>query len=186
MKSKTILFIATLSTLIFTGCQNNDLSAENQSLKQQITELEQQVTELEQQLSENTGNDTTQNTGDMASSQANASGETTNTGNITVTNTTTYTLEELSAMVDEFVVSVGSATPDVNNSGNLDQFFSLKREADQIEHALENHENSLEDQYRAGTISREEYRVWDKEIELLEDTLDSACDRLEIAFGIDD
>lgn len=133
MKTRTFLFIATLSTLIFTGCQNDNLSAEN-----------------------------------------------------TDNNPDTYTLEELSAMVDDFVVSVGSATPDVNNSGNLDQFFSLKRESDQIDHALENHENSLEDQYRAGTISREEYRTLDKDIELLEDTLDSALDRLEIAFGIDD
>ena len=181
MKSKTILFIATLSTLIFTGCQNNDLSAENTSLKQQITELELQITEMEQQMGEST--DVTSNTNDMTSSQTNANGQTTNT---TANNTSTYTPEELSAMVDDFVVSVGSATPDINNSGNLDQFFSLKRKGDQIEHALENHENSLEDQYRTGTISREEYRVLDKDIELLEDSLDSALDRLEIAFGIDD
>ena len=194
MKPRTILLVATLSTLIFTGCQNNDLSAENTSLKQQITEmeqqiteLEQQVTELEQQISESTANnDITQNNGDGVSSQTNANGQTTNAGNTTVNNPTTYTLEELSAIVDDFVVSVGSATPDVNNSSNLDQFFSLKREGDQIDHALENHENSLENQYRAGTISREEYRALDKDIELLEDTLDSALDRLEIAFGIDD
>ena len=95
-------------------------------------------------------------------------------------------MKELSEMVDEFTVSVGSATPDINNSGNLDQFFSLKREADQIDQALENHENSLEDQYRAGTISREEYRKLDKEIEKMEETLDSAKDRLEITFDIDD
>lgn len=144
MKSRTLLFTATLSTLIFTGCQNNDLSVENQTLKQQISELEQQIT---------------------------------------VPN---YTMEELSAMVDEFIVSVGSATPDINNLGNLDRFFSLKRQADQIEHALENHENSLEDQYRASVISREEYRNLDREIEKLEELLDSAFDRLEITFGIDD
>ena len=194
MKPRTIFLVATLSTLIFTGCQNNDLSAENTSLKQQITEmeqqitgLEQQVTELEQQISESTANnDISQNNGDGVSSQTNANGQTTNAGNTAANNPTTYTLEELSAMVDDFVVSVGSATPDVNNSGNLDQFFSLKREGDQIDHALENHENSLEDQYRAGSISREEYRALDKDIELLEDTLDSALDRLEIAFGIDD
>ena len=188
MKTRTLLFIATISTLIFTGCQNNDLSAENTSLKQQITEMEQQITmlkqqiaEMEQQISENTdNNDISQNADDMTSSQ------TTDTPNTASTNPITYTLEELSAMVDDFVVSVSSATPDVNNSGNLDQFFSLKREGDQIDHALENHENSLEDQYRAGTISREEYRALDKDIELLEDTLDSALDRLEIAFGIDD
>ena len=155
MKPRTLLFIATLSTLIFTGCQNNDLSAQNQALKLKIAELQQQ----------------TSSNASISSNEISAS---------------IYTMEELSEMVDEFVVSVGSATPDVNNSGNLDQFFSLKREGDQIDHALENHENSLEDQYRAGTISREEYRALDKDIELLEDTLDSALDRLEIAFGIDD
>ena len=191
MKQRTLLIIATISTLIFTGCQNNDLSAENQTLKQQITEMEQQITGLEQQIAEmeqqmGETTDVTSNTSDAASSQTNANGQTISTGNTTANNPTTYTLEELSAMVDDFVVSVGSATPDVNNSGNLDQFFSLKREGDQIDHALENHENSLEDQYRAGTISREEYRALDKDIELLEDTLDSALDRLEIAFGIDD
>ena len=182
MKSKTLLFIATLTTLIFTGCQNNDLSAENQSLKQQITEMEQQITELEQQLSQITDINTSQNINDTAASLSDNTMSTANTDSIT----TAYTMEELSEMVDEFIVSVGSATPDINNSGNLDQFFSLKREADRIEHALENHENSLEEQYRSGTISREEYRKLDKKIEELEELLDSAFDRLEIAFGIDD
>lgn len=189
MKSRTLLFIATISTIIFTGCQNNDLSAENQSLKQQISEMEQQISQLEQQisdmnqeLSENVDPNAAQTTDDPASPQANSNIQTTDTDNLP----TAYTMEELSEMVDEFTVSVSSATPDINNSGNLDQFFSLKREADQIDQALENHENSLEDQYRAGTISREEYRKLDKEIEKLEETLDSAKDRLEITFGIDD
>ena len=160
MKPKTILFIAAISTLIFTGCQNNDLSADNT-------------------LSQNANN--------MSSSQNNsATVQNANTNNNIINTDATYSMEELSAMVDEYVVSVGSATPDINNSGNLDQFFSLKREADQIGHALENYENSLENQYRSGTISREEYRNLDREIEKLEELLDSAFDRLEIAFGIDD
>ena len=183
MKSKTLLFIAILTTLIFTGCQNNDLSAENQSLKQQITELQQKITELEQNQTASQSNaneqspENTNNMETVSSNTINHSDETT---------TSVYTLEELSEMVDEFVVSVGSATPDINNSGNLDQFFSLKRAGDQLEHALENYENSLEDQYRAETISREEYRNLDIEIEKLEEYVDSAKDRLEISFGIDD
>lgn len=182
MKSRTLLFIATISTLIFTGCQNNDLSAENQSLKQQISEMEQQITDLEQQISDLKEQNNTANLSEGNNTSV--------SNNSSVTNMTpdspTYTMEDLSEMVDEFTVSVGSATPDINNSDNLDQFFSLKREADQIDQALENHENSLEDQYRAGTISREEYRKLDKEIEKLEELLDSAKDRLEITFDIDD
>lgn len=177
MKSRTLFIIAVISALIFTGCQSNDLSTENQTLKQQITEMKQQITKLEQQLSEASVNNN-------VSSHADANEQ--NPNSITNGNTTPYTLKELSTLVDEFIASVGSATPDVNNSGNLDQFFSLKREADQIDHALENYENSLEDQYRAGTISREEYKNLDREIEKLDELLDSALDRLEIAFGIDD
>ena len=182
MKSRTLLFIVTISTLIFTGCQNNDLSAENQSLKQQISEMEQQITDLEQQVSDLEEQNNTDNL-----SEGNNTSVSNNSSATSMTpDSPTYTMEELSEMVDEFTVSVGSATPDINNSGNLDQFFSLKREADQIDQALENHENSLEDQYRAGTISREEYRKLDKEIEKLEELLDSAKDRLEITFDIDD
>ncbi|MBR4982693.1 MAG: hypothetical protein IKY94_09050 [Lachnospiraceae bacterium] len=184
MKPRTILLIATISTLIFTGCQNNDLSAENQSLKQQITELQQKITELEQQiqtsLQNNANEQGTENTTNMETVSSNTLNH---SDKIT---TSVYTTEELSTMVDEFIVSVGSATPDVNNSGNLDQFFSLKREADKIDHALESYENSLEDQYRTGTISRDEYRNLDEEIEQLEELLDSAFDRLEITYGLDD
>lgn len=182
MKSRTLLFIGILSTILLTGCQNNNLTAENESLKQQITNLEQQITDLEQQI---TGLEQQNSTANLSEENETSGSNNTSSANNAV-NSSTYTMEELTEMVDAFTVSVGSATPDINNSGNLDQFFSLKREADQINHALENHENSLEDQYRAGSISREEYRKLDKEIELLEDSLDSAKDRLEITFGIDD
>ena len=35
-------------------------------------------------------------------------------------------------------------------------------------------------------VSEEEYKKADSEIDKLEESLDSACDRLEITFGIDD
>ena len=182
MKSKTLVMIAALSALVFTGCQNNDLSTENQALKQQITELEHQLT----QLQETNTNTSDVSTNDTASTDGNTVSQNNQTSNSTPNSSTVYTLDELSSMVDEFVASVGSVTPDVNNSSNLDQFFSLKRQGDQIEHALENHENDLEAQYRAGTLTRDDYRKLDREIERLEDLIDSACDRLEITFGIDD
>ena len=185
MNTKNYFFIVMISSLIFTGCQNNDLSAQNNELKQQINELQQQVTELKKQ-----NNISLQDTENIKTEENNLSHESvsSNTSNQTPSDldVTIYTIEELSAMVDEFISNVGSVTPDVNNSGNLDQFFSLKREGDQLEHALENHENFLEEQYRSGVITREDYRNSDRAIEKLEDLLDSACDRLEITFGIDD
>ena len=178
MKSKTLLFIATLSALIFTGCQNNDLSSENQSLKQELSKMEQQISELKQQLTEKADTAESLQNSDIVPNVT--------TDSAAINPETTYTMEELAALVDEFIVSVASTTPDINNSGNLEQFFSLKREGDQLEHALENYENHLEEQYRAGSITREDFKKLDRELEALEESLDSACDRLEIAFGIDD
>lgn len=177
MKMKILLFSLSISTLLLTGCQNSNITSENEALRQKVTELEQQITELKEASANNDNRDLPNAT--VQSSDVNTSVPETN-------GTTSYTLEELTILVEEFVVKVGSATPDVTNSGNLDQFFSLKTEADQIERVLESHENSLESQYRAGTISKEKYRNLDKELDLLEDHLDSAKDRLEIAFGIDD
>ena len=180
MKTK-LLLIATLSTFILTGCQNSNLSAENQALKQQVTELEYQLTQL-QEANHNTN-------ASLASDinvNQNTISENTMTRNSTENSTATYSLDELSAMVDEFVASVGSATPNMNITDNLDQFFSHKKQGDQIEHALENYENFLDSQYRIGNITHDEYRQTEREIDKLEDYVDSACDRLEIAFGIDD
>ena len=181
MKAKYLLLIATLSTFILTGCQSNNLSAENQALKQQITELEYQLT----QLQEATHSTNTSPASDINVNQ-NTISENAITRNSTENVTATYSLDELSAMVDEFVASVGSATPNMNITDNLDQFFSHKKQGDQIEHALENYEYFLDSQYRIGNITHDEYRQTEREVERLEDYVDSACDRLEIAFGNDD
>lgn len=197
---KTKIFILTFATLLLTGCQNNNLTAENEALKQQITELEYQLAELEQN-NDDTNTNAEHNPAVETTSQivenptTNKNPQSTNSPDSPQTNqdtnnndssATTYTIEELTIMVDNFIASVGAVSPNPPNSENLDQFFTLKKEANLIDHALENYENSLETQYRSGALSREEFRTLDKEIEKLEETLDSAEDRLEITFGIDD
>lgn len=196
MKEKKYFLIPILSLFLLTGCQKNDISPENEALKQQISELQNQITQLEQkqadmnnslsELNEVTSENTTTNNEAYTSNPTMSSSQNTENSFGTNSSQTTYTLTELAGMIDEFVASVGSITPDINNSGNLDQFFSLKREGDQLEHILENQENSLEYQYRSGTLSREDFRIADKELEKLDEILDSAFDRLEIIFGIDD
>ena len=109
MKAKYLLLIATLSTFILTGCQSNNLSAENQALKQQITELEYQLTQL-QEANHSTN---TSPASDINVNQ-NTISENAITRNSTENVTATYSLDELSAMVDEFVASVCSATPNMN------------------------------------------------------------------------
>ena len=175
------LLITFLTTFIFTGCQNNNLSAENQSLKQKLSELEYELT----QIQENRHNTNASLDYEPSINQKSISQNTIiNDSNQNLDSI--YTLDELSTMVDEFVISVGSATPNMDITDNLEQFFSHKKQGNQIEHALENYENFLDSQYRMGNITHDEYRQIEREIDRLEDYVDSASDRLEIAFGIDD
>ena len=176
MKTKSLLLTGIVTAFLLTGCRttNNDTAAENEALKQQVAQLEQQITDLKQEGTTAAGDNTTavvpENT----------------TGNNNATSDTIYTLEELTTMVDDFVSKAEAATPGNDEAQNLEQFFALKQEENQIDHALDRHENSLEDQYRAGSLTREEYREKERELEKLEDRLDDAEDRLEINFGIDD
>ncbi len=68
----------------------------------------------------------------------------------------------------------------------LANYFTLKQEADEIDHRLEYYEDNLEYQYRSGSLTRDEYRTKEREAELLEDKLDAAEDMIEWAYGIDD
>ncbi len=99
---------------------------------------------------------------------------------------TTYTMEELSAMVDAFAVKSQSATASGTSSENMEQFFVLKQEEKQIDDCLDRHEDELEYLYHNGSLTRDDYKKLERELERLEDKLDDAEDRLEYTFGIDD
>lgn len=99
---------------------------------------------------------------------------------------TTYTMDELSAMVDAFVAKAVEAEPGGQAAQDMELFFALKQEEKQIDHALDNHEDELEYLYKKGSLTREEYKQLDHKLELLEDQLDDIEDQLEYVFGIED
>lgn len=190
MKKRTFIIAGIMTALLLTGCQSNTNNAETEALKQQIAQLEQQVTALEQQGTEETltdaaANDAATGTGEQGAENNNdqeqaatASGQT--------TTATTHTMEELTEMVDAFVEKAGAASPTGTESENLEQFFSLKQEENQIDDSLDLHEDELEAQYRQGALTREDYKALERELDKLEDKLDLAEDRLELTFGIKD
>lgn len=99
---------------------------------------------------------------------------------------TTYTIEELSSMVDAFVQKAGAAEPSGTASEDMEQFFALKQEEKQIDDLLDHHEDELEYLYKVQSLTRDDYKRLERELELLEDTLDAAEDQLERMFGIED
>ena len=99
---------------------------------------------------------------------------------------TTYTMEELGAMVGAFVAKAGAAAPSGQDAQDMEQFFVLKQEEKQIDDTLDSHEDELEYLYKTGSLTRDDYKKLERELELLENQLDAAEDQLEYVFGIDD
>ncbi len=99
---------------------------------------------------------------------------------------TTYTMDELSVLVDAFVAKAVSAVPSGQAAQDMEQFFALKQEEKQIDDALDRHEDELEYLYKKGSLTRDEYKQLDHKLELLEDQLDDIEDQLEYVFGIED
>lgn len=105
---------------------------------------------------------------------------------VSIDGLTTYTMDELGAMVDAFVEKVCAAAPGGTVAQDMEQFFALKQEGKQIDDTLDSHEDELEYLYHTGSLTRQEYKQQEQKLELLEDQLDDIEDQLKSVFGIDD
>lgn len=105
---------------------------------------------------------------------------------VSIDGMTTYTMDELGAMVDAFVEKVCAASPGGTAAQDMEQFFALKQEGKQIDDTLDSHEDELEYLYHTGSLTRQEYKQQEQKLELLEDQLDDIEDQLKSVFGIDD
>lgn len=184
---KKIVIITGMAVLLLAGCQSNDTmsGAEIEALRQQITQLEQHVSSLEQQVwalgqqaddSQDLQETSTTGAGDVQQPSNPTSAGDTSSGSLT-----THTIEELGGMIDAYAAKVNEAAPE-----SMEQFFTLKQEAKQIDDTLDRHEDELELLYRSQSLTREEYNRREHELDRLEDKLDDAEDYLELVFGIDD
>lgn len=94
-------------------------------------------------------------------------------------------LDELTATVDNFTNDVASILASSANK-TIEQFFTYKQTAEQIDNSLDQYENWLEAQYNQKAMTRDEYKSYERALDKLEDKLDAAEDNLEYGFGIDD
>lgn len=99
---------------------------------------------------------------------------------------TTYTIEDLSSMVESFVTRANAAVPSGTASQDMEQFFAFKQEEKQIDDLLDQHEDELEYLYKKQSLTRDAYKELERELDRLDDKLDAAKDQLEFVFGIDD
>lgn len=171
----TVLCLTAVGILSLAGCSaggNNDTKA----LENKIDQLEQQVTDLEKKnsASDNSADDNSQkpaeNTADNSVSANNSAAD----------------LSAYTASVDELVSKIDGTTPTGSVEEQRTQYFQLKDELDAIDRNLDTYEDDIENQYKKGDLTYDDYKSKDRELEALEDKLDNAEDKLEILFGIDD
>ncbi len=186
MKKTMLYTIGILSACMLGGCQSGT-NSETEELRRQVADLQQQISELQQTDHRDAADtDTTADpnapaTDTTADSGASATDTTTDPGAAD----TDDTLETLTALVDDFTSRIDDLLIDSRNK-ELEQFFSYKQEATGIDRRLDRYEDELERQVRGGSLSRDDYRSMERELEDLEDRLDNAEDSLEYYYGIDD
>lgn len=200
MKKNILITAAVIAACLFTGCQsgNRDTNPETEALKEQIAQLEQQIDALQQaQTSDSSSGESgttapekqpaaSEETSPAQSelpSDTGAAGQDTSSGQSI---STTYTIEELTDLVNAYTEKINSLPSNGTDTNSMDQFINLKQEEKQIDNQLDQHEDELERLYRDGTLTREEYKNLERELERLEHQLDDAEDQLEFIFRIDD
>ncbi|MDE5780453.1 MAG: hypothetical protein K2I03_03115 [Lachnospiraceae bacterium] len=101
-------------------------------------------------------------------------------------NETEDTIESLTNAVDEVTKKADSSIPSDNTDEKRAQFIELKDEIDTVDHRLDKYDDYIENLYKRGEISYDDYRNQEKQLDELEDKLDASEDKLEFNFGIDD
>ena len=204
MKKKLLAAAGLIGVLVLAGCAGG-ANSETEQLKQQIAQLEQQVTELENSSAADTADDAASaqtddaaapdtaadtstdaaadTSADQTAEASTGAADTAAAGNTGTTATPTF--EELTEKVEAYVAKVDE---DAASSAQktLENYFTLKQEEDAIDRELEYYEDDLEFQYRNGSLTRDEYRLKERELDLLEDKLDATEETLEFAHGVDD
>lgn len=180
--SLSLLFVFTLA-----GCENANGNREAE-LEEKITQLEQQIATLEAEKTANVSvgvPDVTESTNQSEEVSQTASVSADERENVTK-DASPDTIDSLTKEVSKVAKKVDAAQPSKEKEKKQTEFFQLKEELDVVEERLDAYEDSIESQYRQGSISYEEYKSEEKQLDALEDKLEKWEDKLESSFGLDD
>ncbi|HDR6318045.1 TPA: hypothetical protein QCU53_004870 [Bacillus thuringiensis] len=95
-------------------------------------------------------------------------------------------IQDFKNEVTSIVEKANNTKPVGSKEENLNTYLTEKKEIDQLDDKIDLSDNQLEADYRAGTITIEQYKAQEKEYDILEDQLEQAENALEARFGIDD
>ncbi|MGF9854783.1 hypothetical protein ABHN09_25000 [Bacillus paramobilis] len=98
----------------------------------------------------------------------------------------TKQIQDFKNEVTSIVEKANNTKPVGSKEENLNTYLTAKKEIDQLDDKVDLSDNQLEADYRAGTITIEQYKAQEREHDILEDQLGQAENALEARFGIDD
>lgn len=98
----------------------------------------------------------------------------------------TKQIQDFKNEVTAIVEKANNTKPVGAKEENLNTYLAAKKEIDQLDDKIDLSDNQLEADYRAGTITIEQYQTQEREHDILEDQLEQAENALEARFGIDD
>ncbi|MES5885433.1 MULTISPECIES: hypothetical protein [Bacillus cereus group] len=152
------MLIGAMSCLLLSACSTQaDNNTEVQQLKVENDKLQKEVAQLQQEP-----NKTQAATNDKKQ------------------------IQDFKNEVTSIVEKANKTKPVGAKEENLNTYLAAKKEIDQLDDKIDLSDNQLEADYRAGTITVEQYQTQEKEHDILEDQLEQAENELEARFGIDD
>lgn len=152
------MLIGAMSSVLLTACSTQaDNNTEVQQLKVENDKLQKEVAQLQQEPQKTL-------------SAANDSKQ----------------IQDFKNEVSSIVEKANNTKPVGVKEDNLNTYLAVKKEIDQLDEKIDLSDNQLEADYRAGTITIEQYQTQEREHDILEDQLEQAENALEARFGIED
>lgn len=172
---KTVLLVC-LTMLLSLGVVTFLVGCSNNSDEQRIAELEAEVERLQNNQSASDATTDNQTANDATQNQ-NAQSKTTFDN---------ATIQEFSDRANDLISQAEAAEVPSDRNARIDGYFKFDSEFNALELEMDTYEDQQEAQYRSGSLSWEDYRSIELQLEQIENNLDTAQDKLEIRFGIND
>ena len=95
-------------------------------------------------------------------------------------------MQDFSDRADELISQAEAAEVPSDRDVRIDSYFELDSKFNALELEMDTYEDQQEGEYRSGSLTWDDYRSLELQLEQIEERLDASQDKLENRFGIDD
>lgn len=170
-----------LSGALLTGCSSSNT---DQEILDKLNQMETEIAELKG--SQTASGDQTAATGDQGATAASGADAAASASAADAGGDIEATIADLETRAASAVETADAIAVPQDPAARPQAYFDAKAPLETLEHEADQLEDRLEAQYRQGTIERDAFWGYDQRVSAIEDSLDTAADRLELRMGVDD